>query len=83
MRGEPWSDRALTNLLATKNSTLVKYSPGNWDQLSKPKQAEARIAWKILENGKPLSKEEFDAMWIGVSANLRGVKRAYRKRVSR
>jgi len=83
LRGEVFTEKNLADMLSTTNATLAKYQREHWNLLSAAKQAEARLAWQILENGQPLTKAQFDAMWLGISANLRGVKRAYRSQTGR
>ena len=83
LRGEKFTDKRLSAFLSSENETIRKYAPENWSELSKPKQAESRLAWKILEliqGGETLSRRDIDILWAGMSANLRGVKRAYRAR---
>lgn len=77
LRGEIFDSKMLGNMLSTKS--LHKYNKENWEELSLGKQAECRLAWAILGNGRPLTKTEFDAMWLGMSVNLRGLKRTYKK----
>ena len=80
LRGEPFGGRSLVNLLSSMSRE--KYASREAQAtLSLAKQAECRLAEAILLRDEPLTREEFRAMFLGVYPNLRGLKKAYEKKL--
>lgn len=80
LRGETFTRRDLTNLIAT--TSLSKYANReSQKELSKPKQAECRVADIILEGDEPLTQRELQILLRGLKPNLDGLKEAYKKKV--
>jgi len=83
IRGEVYTETMLSDSLRTTTNVLGKYHPDNWDSLSPVKQVECLLAWAILELDRPVTKEEFDAIWMGLRINLPPkLQNAYQKRQS-